>query len=290
MRSLRNLSITCWGFYIKNIAGADNREALFLPFLESLELRGCGFTADYQLDWITRHGRTLTHLKLDDCAIVHRLVLWVAPHGVVRVEPSHASLRIVDDGPKDKVRVYNTRWDQYFDKMKEKLPQLRHFEIGSSRVRGPGEEGPSFRSEKHHGPSFNKPSQFLFGLFPDRYLKMVDVSGCSCCSWVLGNAEQEGPKRQTLLVDNSDREALRGLLQKIGQSVHEDADSNHAGYVRKFMGRVKADESQPSKGSSAEETSTCSDSDSCCSDDDFWSNYSFWKASLTQNRQAGLMW
>lgn len=259
MRTLRNLSITCWGFYIKGIAGAGCRHGLFLPSLESLELRGCGFTADYQLDWIIRHGRTLTHLKLDDCAIVHRLVLWSSPQGVVRADHCHASLRIVDDGPRDKVRLYNTRWAQYFDKMRQQLLHLKNFEIGSSRVRALGEEGPCFMSEKHHGPSLNKPSQFLFGLFPDRYLKMADEAGCPCCSWVLGNAEQEGPKRQNLLLDDSDREALRGLLQKIGQSVHEDTDSDHAGYVGKLMGRVKVDNSQRSKGSSSGVTSSCAD-------------------------------
>lgn len=263
MRTLRKLSITCWGFYIKNIAGAGCGQAMFLPSLESLELRGCGFTADTQLDWIIRHGRTLTYLKLDDCAIVHRLVMWCSPQGVVRADHCHASLRIVNDGPRGKVRLYNTRWSQYFDKMEEQLPQLKHFEMGSSRVRAPGEEGPSFMSEEHHGPELNRPSQFLFGLFPDRYLKMVDKAGCPCCSWVLGSAEQEGPKRQKLLLDDSDREALRGLLQKIGQSVHEDADSDHAGYVRKLMGRVKADNSQPPKGSSSSEgTSSSADWDS----------------------------
>ncbi|KAJ5901028.1 F-box domain protein [Penicillium subrubescens] len=287
MRTLRKLSITCWGFYIKNIAGAGWGQSMFLPSLESLELRGCGFTADTQLDWIVRHGRTLTHLKLHDCAIVHRLIMWTSPQGVVRADQCHASLRIVNDGPRGKVRLYNTRWSQYFDKMQLQLPQLKHFEIGSSRVRAPGEEGPSFMSEEHHGPELNRPSQFLFGLFPDRYLKMADKAGCPCCSWVLGScswvlgrAEQEGPKRQKLLLDDSDREALRGLLQKIGQSVHEDANSDHAGYVRKLMGRVKADNSQSSKGSlSSEGTSSSADWDSDWSSDlnaDCSENYNVW--------------
>lgn len=278
MRTLRNLSITCWGFYIKNIAGAGCGQGMFLPSLESLELRGCGFTADSQLDWITKHGRTLSHLKLDDCSIVHRLVLWSTPQGVARVDHCHATLRVVDDWPRGKVRVYNTRWAQYFEKMKQQLPRLKRFEMGSSRVRAPGEEGPLFTSEGHHGPPLNKPSQFLFGLFPDRYLKMADEAGCRCCSWVLGNAEQEVPKRQKLLLDDSDREALRGLLQKIGQSVHKDADSDHAGYVRKLMGRVKAGNSQPSKGSSSEGTSSWADRDSDW--DSYWhsdcSEYFFW--------------
>lgn len=250
--TLRNLSITCWGFYIRNIAGAFCHAGFSFPFLESLELRGCGFTADFQLNWIIRHGRTLRSLKFDDCAIVHRLVLWPQPRGRIMADHCHASLRIVDDGPRDKVRLYNSRWAQYFDRMKNELPQLKHFEMGSSRVRAPGEEGPSFKSEVHDGPPFNKPPQFLFGLFPDRYLKMSEVTGCPCCSWMLQNVKQQRPKRQGLILDNPDRDALRKLLQKIGQSVQEDTDSDHSGYVRGLMGRVKAEKPYSSEDSSSE--------------------------------------
>lgn len=258
MRTLRNLSITCWGFYIKNIAGAGCHTGLFFPFLESLELRGCVFTSDFQLHWINRHGRTLSSLKLDDCAIADRFVLWPIPGGGIRIDCCHASLRVVDNGRSGQVRLYNTRWAHYFDKMRENLPQLKHFEIGSSRVRAPGEEGPFFQSERHDGPPFNIPSRLLFGLFPDRYLKMSENAGCSCCSWLLRNEDHRRPKRQGLLLDNPDRDALRRLLQKIGQVVTEDADSDHAGYVRKLMGRVKADKSQSSEDASSEGTSSWS--------------------------------
>ncbi|CEJ58528.1 hypothetical protein PMG11_07182 [Penicillium brasilianum] len=267
MRTLQNLSITCWGFYLRNIAGAVFHTGLFLPFLESLELRGCAFTSDYQLSWITRHGRTLSALKLDDCAIVDRLVLWPRSSGEVGIDVSLASLRVVDNGRGGKVRLYNTRWAHYFDKMKEDLPQLKHFEFGSSRVRAAGEEGPFFQSERHDGPSFNVPSKFLFGLFPDRYVKLGEDSGCHCCSWVLQNEPQQLPKRQGLILDNPDRDALRRLLQKIGQVVQEDADSDHAGYVRKLMGRVKADETHTSEDDSSKATSeSATDWDFCYPD------------------------
>jgi hypothetical protein len=266
IQTLRHLSITCWGFYTKNVAGACSYGGFFVPMLESLELRGCGFTADFQLDCIVRHGRTLHSLKFDDCAIINRLVLWRPARGVTIADRAHASLHVVDDGPKDQVRLYNTRWAQYFDKIKEKMPRLKHFEIGSSRARAPGEEGPCFQSEQYSGPSFHKPSTFLFGLFPDRYLKMGDASGCACCSWVLQNKPQERPKRQGLILDNSDRDALRGLLEKIGQSVQEDADSGHAGYVRGLMGRVRAGESHCWDDSSSEATSSSNEPDSPCSD------------------------
>lgn len=251
---------------MKNVAGACSYGGFFVPMLESLELRGCGFTADFQLDCIVRHGRTLHSLKFDDCAIINRLVLWRPSRGVTIADRAHASLHVVDDGPKDQVRLYNTRWAQYFDKIKEKMPRLKHFEIGSSRARAPGEEGPCFQSEQYSGPSFHKPSTFLFGLFPDRYLKMGDASGCACCSWVLQNKPQERPKRQGLILDNSDRDALRGLLEKIGQSVQEDADSGHAGYVRGLMGRVRAGESHCWDDSSSEATSSSTEPDSPCSD------------------------
>lgn len=244
---------------------------LFFPWLESLELRGCGFTADCQLNWILRHSPTLRSLKFDDCAIVHRLVLWPTLRGgrlagdYRHEETSH----IVDDGPKDKVRLYNTRWADYFDKMKENLRNLKQFEIGSSRIRALGEEGPSFQSEMFDGPSFNERSQFLFGLFPDRYLKMAERSACTCCSWTLQNVQQERPKRQRLILDNSDRDALRALLHKTAQSVKENVDSNHAGYVRGLMGWVKAEKCLPSNDCSSQGTP---ESESPWSDEPLWAN------------------
>ncbi|KAJ5159950.1 uncharacterized protein N7482_006954 [Penicillium canariense] len=242
--TLRNLTITCWGCYIKNIAGAFCHTGFFFPWLRFLELRGCGFTADFQLDWIIRHGRTLRSLKLDDCAIVNRLMLWrfQLPMRLQAADP-HSSLRVVQNESGRRIRLYNTRWAQYFDAMKQNMSQLRHFEFGSSRIREPGEEGPPFESERSKGPPFDKAPQFMFGLFQDRYLQADEETECRCCSWVFRTVVQHGPKRQRRLVDDPDRAALRALLQKIGQSVPEDAQSDHAGYVRGLMGLVKAKES-----------------------------------------------
>ena len=89
-------------------------------------------------------------------------------------EHSHErSLRIVDDGPKDKVRLYNTPCAHYLDMIKKALHHLKHFEVGSSRIRALGEECPSFQLEMCDGPPFNKRLQFLFGLFQDRYPKWL---------------------------------------------------------------------------------------------------------------------
>ncbi len=86
----------------------------FVLWLESLELRGCGFTADCQIKWILRHSPTLRSLKFDGCAIAHRLVLWPTRRGATH---PHETSPIVHGGPKSKVRLCNTRWADYFDKI-----------------------------------------------------------------------------------------------------------------------------------------------------------------------------
>lgn len=234
-RTLTTLSITCWGFYTKNIAGAWCRPPFF-PELETLELRGCGFTKDTQVDWLERQKK-LRSLILDDCAIIDGLVL--NDESLTR-EP-HWSVEVVMMKGRQ-VQFYKTRWSQYF-RMLSQLPQLKEFRIGSSRVRQPGEEGPRFESERSKGPPFKQPAaKFLFGLFPDRYLMMSDAT--AACQWLLRNTPQV--RRGTDQLDEADRDALRSLLQKIGQTVDEDATSDHAGYVEDLIGKVKAKDS--SKG------------------------------------------
>lgn len=55
-------------------------------------------------------------------------------------------------------------------------------------------------------------------------------------------------------MDDSDRDALRAFLHKIGQSVPENVDSNHAGYVRGLMGCVKAEKLPSLNDCSSERT------------------------------------
>ncbi|CEJ58527.1 hypothetical protein PMG11_07181 [Penicillium brasilianum] len=216
--TLRHLSISNWGFYMKNpprpIAGD-----LILPVLECLELRGCGFTSDNTLSWILRHRGTLRPLKLDDCAIIFSMELgaW----SPAETETAHVSIEF--NGSKA---------------MANGLPRLQIFQFGSSRVRAPGEIGPVpvFRAEIPEGPKFGHTNKFLFGHCPDRYLEMKDGEGNF--PWAL----RQGPRcrrKARPAADEGDLAALRRLLESIGQVVRENNTSSHAASVNNFIGLVE---------------------------------------------------
>lgn len=229
--TLRHLSITCWGFYMKNITGRIHGCG-WLPELRTLRLRGCGFTSDLQLDWLLRQKK-LYSITLDDCAIVYKLIL--GDRNPIK-EPCNSVDMIIEKG--SAVQEYQMRWGYYFNRL-QTLPALRQFNFGSSRVRQPGEEGPTFKSEWREGPAFKQPSRkFLFGLFPDRYLHMADAS--PACQWVLRPPKETlKPPAWLSTCHRTDRLALRNLLESINQRVEENAVSDHAGYVEGLIGKVK---------------------------------------------------
>lgn len=224
---LRHLSISCWGFY-------GRRSLMDFPHfrsLKSLELRGVAFTSGFDLDWIERHSSNLRSLVLIDCAIVYRLDLKRKS-----IDVFHPKVHIVPNGRKG-VQYYKARWHDWFKVLRTNLA-LENFQIGSNRVRASGEMGPVFESETRKGPGFQETPQFLFGLFPDRYLMMNE--GNSRTPWKLEcpNAPQKPPPK----CDLKDLSALSQLMDKIGQLVEGDTTSRHAGYVRKWMGHVRPKE------------------------------------------------
>jgi hypothetical protein len=169
--------------------------------------------------------KKLQILILEDCAIVRNLATRRCNEGP---DSSH----YIKLG---KVQLYEVQWAQWFEKLKE-LPDLRNFQIGSSRIRLPGERGPRFLSEINEGPPYAMPSdRFMYGLFPDRYLTMAE--GRVECPWILRYYTPSQPGYPAF--DGSDRNALRSFLRKIDQSVKEDVDSNHAGRVRELIGHVE---------------------------------------------------
>lgn len=206
---------------------------IFLPVLESLELRSCGFTSDYTLSWMLRHAATLRSLKLDDCAIIFSLEL--GPTGPAETETAHMAIDL-NAGRVDQVyRLLWATWATWFQVIANRLSHLRQFEFGSSRVRAPGEIGPKFRSEISEGPTFGHTNQFLFGLFPDRYLEMKD--GDQNTPWVLRRKSRRKCKPRPA-ADEDDLAALRSLLERIGQVVRENDASSHAANVDNLIGSV----------------------------------------------------
>ncbi|KAJ5097671.1 hypothetical protein N7456_008392 [Penicillium angulare] len=221
---LRHLSISCWGFY-------GRRGEMELPrfqSLKSLEFRGVAFTSSYDLTWIEAHSLNLRSLVLIDCAIIYRLELKRQS-----IEGSFNGVKVVPNDQKG-VQHYKMRWHDWFKVFRTNL-NLENFQIGSNRVRAAGEKGPVFESESKKGPGFQETPQFLFGLFPDRYL-MMNEGNCKT-PWKLECPS--GPQKSPPQCDLKDLTALSKLMHRIGQFVEGDATSSHAGYVKKWMGHVK---------------------------------------------------
>lgn len=202
-----------------------------LPHLQKLELRSCGFTNSEVLLWILRRGDTLRSLKFDDCAIIYSLELCPCS----KPQDSSGQLTREIDGGRV-YQLYNGLWAEWFRALGNGLPCLQRFEFGSSRVRAPGEIGPRFKSEASMGPKFGHTNQFLFGLFPDRYLEMKD--GTLDIPWILRPLGR-GRKFKDPPQSNEDESALRRLLQVIRQTVRENDTSSHAAKVRGLMGSVE---------------------------------------------------
>ncbi|KAJ6036888.1 hypothetical protein N7540_001167 [Penicillium herquei] len=236
---LRNLSITCWGFNLLNLSGLIHEESSELPILdqlESLELRGHAFFKDNVLNWILASGKRLTTLVLDDCAIVYGAQAGVIPREAGRV--ASVSFWREDDDEFVHIVLNESRWSKWFNLFKEGLPKLNYFRMGNSRIRRPGEHGPFYASERFGTrPPYLVPKT-MFGLFADRYLGRYDELA-DVPLWVLdfpADTNMVTPGSQDLAADLA---ALRSLFAHIGQTVEEDANSDHAGYVRGLVGHVR---------------------------------------------------
>ncbi|GLI72680.1 hypothetical protein PoHVEF18_000861 [Penicillium ochrochloron] len=237
MSTLRHLSLTCWEFYMVEWTRFGNyvsRDQNLLPNLESLELGGCTFISDLELNWILAHKNTLRSLKLDDCAMIYYLQM--------DLDNDFANLsRATRAETKGNVRLqfFHSRWQEWFHKFRAGLPHLNDFQFGNSWIRAPGEEGPPaafFQSERVKGPRFEQKPKFLLGLFPDRYLEIKQ--NLIIAPRIVDPVSSTYKKRPTC--DKVDVVALRLLPKHTKQlGVEENATSDHAGYVEDLLGHVK---------------------------------------------------
>jgi hypothetical protein len=207
-------------------------DELHLPHLQSLELRSCGFTSSQTLEWILSHSDTLRSLKFDDCAIIYSMEL--APGS--RADYLLDDINLGVEGGRV-YQLYKLLWAAWFQRLARGLPHLQQFDFGSSRVRAPGERGPKFKSETLVGPRFGHTTDFLFGLFPDRYLEMKD--GANEYPWVLRLISKLRKFEDRPVADEADISALRQLLAVTGQVVQENDTSNHAAKVVDLMGVIE---------------------------------------------------
>ena len=94
--------------------------------LQSLSLGNMTFTHDWQLDWIL-HISTLEVVVLDDCSIVVGCHMYHNVFGQDRAAPSLNEFRANDGGC---AWYYEARWHDYFRRIQQGLPRLRHFACG----------------------------------------------------------------------------------------------------------------------------------------------------------------
>ncbi|KAL5366279.1 F-box domain protein [Aspergillus floccosus] len=201
--SLEHLTLSCdnyFGFYPK----LELSEVHF-PHLKSVAFGNYCFVRDSQLEWILSHEATLTSLSFDDCAILYDVCLAEEHLNWGPFQKSEMETRQELDGQvrAKYYRSYNTRWHDYFNSFRTKLPHLRQFLIGSN--------------DWGDGVPFEKEAEVKICLRENRYKACYDGYGPSpYIEHDYGRLEWEriAPK-----CDDEDMDSLRLLFEKTGQRV-----------------------------------------------------------------------
>lgn len=179
---------------------------MHLPQLKTLSLGNFTFVHDSQLDWILSHGATLTELYIDDCPIlfevlIHEEKTYLAPDAYETHQHSHGN---------KKYASYDSRWHDYFQAFKDKLPLLQHFRFGSCPYWWVDDRTP-----------FERESRIEIGMTNESY--MVYCNGYGPCPYMENLLEStEDGDGLTLLPSEKDKKALQELYAKIGQRVKLD--------------------------------------------------------------------
>ncbi|KAK1060714.1 hypothetical protein LTR12_009519 [Friedmanniomyces endolithicus] len=105
-----------------------NLPGLHFPSLKSLSLSRMTFTDEWQVDWITSHGSTLTSLALDDCPIAHGAFVAM-PLRVDRYPALQPCESARDDVSRSGEWKYHMRWYDCFQRLNEGLPHLKRFAV-----------------------------------------------------------------------------------------------------------------------------------------------------------------
>jgi len=107
-----------------------NLPGLYFPKLQSLRLEKMVFTHDWQVDWLTSHGSTLTSLVLVDCPIVHGagLAMRLRADRYPDLEPCQKAKEDVPIEFSSQWR-YGKRWYDYAPRLNAGLPHLKRLDI-----------------------------------------------------------------------------------------------------------------------------------------------------------------
>ncbi|KAJ9629588.1 hypothetical protein H2203_001964 [Taxawa tesnikishii (nom. ined.)] len=186
-----------WGYY-------PRYDPPHFPKLRSLILGNLSFTHDKQLDWILSHADTLEELILDDCPIIVGAQMCGEPCGedryIIRKPRRGGTGR---GRPYKESWLYEGRWHDYLNKLKEGLPKLGWFAFGAGDWSG--------------GRIFAQAERLKSSMLPKRYAffdagtgpsPWLEDEGTGFNSW-----DDEPVKRPDC--DEEDAQALRELLEVV---------------------------------------------------------------------------
>lgn len=124
-QNLRTLCLSAdapWGWYPK----VDLR-GIYFPFLKDLTLARFTFSHDWQLQWLSGHAGSLTHLVLTECAILDN-----ATSAKQHFDGEGYPPGLEPDGNDTQVKGFHshkTRWSDYFRTIEASLPEVRFFSL-----------------------------------------------------------------------------------------------------------------------------------------------------------------
>lgn len=112
-----------WGYYPHFQMEPEN---VYFPKLRVLSLGDVTFWQSSQLDWILSH-KALRSMTLNDCRIIHASRMYCRG-------PGRQAPRYIDFSPDMNLRCWTNddRWHMYFRRIKDELPQLTYFGVGTS--------------------------------------------------------------------------------------------------------------------------------------------------------------
>ena len=207
MPNLTNLVLSSdsyWGYLPK-----VNLSRLFFPHLQALALGKYLFSHDWQLHWITKHGKTLQKLYLYDCPIVTRTIVYGYfdndGYPIIGLGHFHPI--------GERERIYSATWLEYLQEMASSLRELQVFKVIYD-----SEVDHSMPKAKTIPPCFQTYETMETSIQGLRYMDW-DTTYKRKEDWLIWQwnplGERRSEERTMLEISESDREALETMLRTV---------------------------------------------------------------------------